>query len=77
MRRGEDLAGRNLQSNLTHRGWLKEFHDDRTLVIRAVAQARKAADYMLHRPPKSSGWRNAPGIVVKAAALSKTIETVP
>jgi antirestriction protein ArdC len=30
-------------------GWLKKLRDDRKLLIRAAAQAQKAADYILER----------------------------
>jgi antirestriction protein ArdC len=32
-------------------GWLGKLRDDRKLVIRAAAQAQKAADYILNRDP--------------------------
>jgi antirestriction protein ArdC len=31
--------------------WLKKLRDDHKLVIHAAAQAQKAADYILNRPP--------------------------
>jgi antirestriction protein ArdC len=45
-----DIVDRTLDNSAAYlEGWLKQFQNDRTLIVYAAAQAQKAADFILGR----------------------------
>jgi antirestriction protein ArdC len=45
-----DIVDRTIDNSAAYvEGWLKQFQNDRTLIVSAAAQAQKAADFILGR----------------------------
>jgi antirestriction protein ArdC len=45
-----DIVNRTIDNSAAYlEGWLKQFQNDRTLIVYAAAQAQKAADFVLGR----------------------------
>jgi antirestriction protein ArdC len=50
-----DIVDRTIDNSAAYlEGWLKQFQNDRTLIVYAAAQAQKAADFILGRTPPES-----------------------